>query len=750
MKTGVVDTQAIWRAARISALCIGLAGMLLGVFAAASGWEQHTVQAAWWTASAVSLVSGLPLTLCVASRRGSLRQLRWISGLYAASCLAALVTWPVASGLGGLPEGEIPWLSDVLIVAIGAAAYAWPARMAFGYAIVLAIVRGLVRYDSTGGNVGATIAIQDALFTVALGTFVIIAVLVVRRGAARQDAAADEARDAAKTAAAKQAYASERAHMDALVHDAVMSTLSVAARGETETALREPLARQAELTVRELEALREPRGPDQPMPAADVVAQIETAVTAVDPAIPVRSCVSGDPIVFSTVCRTLAEATGEAVRNSVRHADVPGRAVSRSVLIVVGASQIRVEVRDDGAGFQPHKVPDSRLGLSLSIQRRLSQIVRGRARVESHPGHGTAVVLEWSPPGSFVDQFPATDFRAWFGRAEAAVVTGIFIGIHTTLAIVNSDVLRNRWPTFLSLSLIAACAICLCVVLSHPLSRSVTAAVVVLAPLTAALISWQLPNQGWPGYAAWHVGANTFLLCVVAARGRAGWAWLGYAALAAVTITWAGTQVQDIGMGLELSAPHAPTMLVATMIGVALTRAMTKAGEHHREHTLSVAAAAADESRQRERDRRLAYLDSTARPMLERVAQSSVLDNGERQDCLRLEAQLRDWIRGGALSAGPVLAAAQRARIRGVDVTLIDDGSGSDHEGSVGELIRARVAAELDQVGNGRVVARVQPPGRPSLVTVVVETSGSHRRLEIDHLGNPITSEAQLDNSPFR
>ena len=56
---------------------------------------------------------------------------------------------------------------------------------------------------------------------------------------------------------------------------------------------------------------------------------------------------------------------------------------------------VRVEVADDGAGFDPQAVPPHRYGVRESIQARMAA-VGGQAEIVSAPGQGTRVLLEWS------------------------------------------------------------------------------------------------------------------------------------------------------------------------------------------------------------------------------------------------------------------------------------------------------------------------------------------------------------------
>lgn len=113
--------------------------------------------------------------------------------------------------------------------------------------------------------------------------------------------------------------------------------------------------------------------------------------------VPVRFTVEGVADVDGEARYELIAATREALENVGRHAD------ARTVLVDVrgDVERVRVEVRDDGRGFQPEQVePAARrrghFGL-VSLRERM-QRVGGRAEVRSTPGAGTDVVLEVPQP----------------------------------------------------------------------------------------------------------------------------------------------------------------------------------------------------------------------------------------------------------------------------------------------------------------------------------------------------------------
>lgn len=104
----------------------------------------------------------------------------------------------------------------------------------------------------------------------------------------------------------------------------------------------------------------------------------------------------------SAIADALADSATEALSNVARHA--PGAAVSVRLTAgtgrgdrigaALGSPAVAVEVTDDGPGFDPLAVPLHRFGLRESVHGRMAAI-GGRAEVDSAPGRGTRVRLEW-------------------------------------------------------------------------------------------------------------------------------------------------------------------------------------------------------------------------------------------------------------------------------------------------------------------------------------------------------------------
>jgi two-component system NarL family sensor kinase len=78
----------------------------------------------------------------------------------------------------------------------------------------------------------------------------------------------------------------------------------------------------------------------------------------------------------------------EALTNALRHA----RARMVRLGLVANGSRLRLEIRDDGCGFDPGRRRTTALGLLSMEERALA--LGGRLAVTSVPGEGTAVILD--------------------------------------------------------------------------------------------------------------------------------------------------------------------------------------------------------------------------------------------------------------------------------------------------------------------------------------------------------------------
>ena len=92
-----------------------------------------------------------------------------------------------------------------------------------------------------------------------------------------------------------------------------------------------------------------------------------------------------------------------------------------------------------------------------------------------------------------------------------------------------------------------------------------------------------------------------------------------------------------------------------------------------------------------------------------------------------------------------VVSAARRARRRGVDVVLLDDSDPETVDPGDLDAVLAQVTQALDGAADGRIVARLLPPGRAGIATLLVDTSASARNDVIDSAS---ATGARNDNRP--
>ena len=321
---------------------------------------------------------------------------RPLIGPAAMSCavgyLIACALWFVAWNGGQADAEQVSWLMSFS----GLPSMAWilvrPAREAVAVLVTCSTVAATITDTGRSDVIASSVVVETVwpvLFTLC---FTLAAGRVVRTGGIL-DRTRAKAMTAAGQTAAVAARNNERARFDALIHDQVIATLVAASTDPDEARL----PAQARRALEELADLA--RGADESgeVSAAEALARLRAAVTAVDTDITVmtdRDDAVDDryPLV---VVRALAEAVGEAVRNSVGHA---GDDAECAVLIEVGVDALRVTVADDGVGFDPTAVPPERLGIEVSIRKRLRELPGAQVRLRSAPGEGATVQMAWERP----------------------------------------------------------------------------------------------------------------------------------------------------------------------------------------------------------------------------------------------------------------------------------------------------------------------------------------------------------------
>ena len=317
---------------------------------------------------------------------------RWYV-LHFASVSINIALWVFEVQPAALPLEHAPYIWWSLGLAALSASFGLRKALAGAAIVILPVAYGLLRTSAFGGDASIDRTIEDCLYTFLFsGTFAALFELM-RFRALEQDLANDKLRDAAVAQASQGSRERERLRLASVVYNQVIVALNSALDAHTPEQ-RENAARLAESSIARLKGYSaENTGTDPIIPADALFSSIEELVATQHPGFKLYSSVQSQVWVPAEVADALTQATLQAVTNSQIHAG--GERVLRELRLKAEGNQIKIVVRDEGVGFRPSRVPKNRLGIRTIIFRQLES-VGATAHIDSRPGEGTTVVLEWS------------------------------------------------------------------------------------------------------------------------------------------------------------------------------------------------------------------------------------------------------------------------------------------------------------------------------------------------------------------
>ena len=298
-------------------------------------------------------------------------------------------------------------------------------------------------------------------------------------------------------------------------------------------------------------------------------------------------------------------------------------------------------------------------------------------------------------------------------------VMWLYVITNAVLAYWTIGGMRVPWHVALALLLLGGLTLAASLDTGERLSLPVTILAIVVGPLNAAILAWDMT---YVGYNSWFIGTGVVSLFLVSLRGRIPLAWVGFALHTGVLLLWGATTPIGVGAVAVMMAKQVLVLVVGTMFSIGLRRTSKDIEHLTREAAERAATEAAELAETAERARRHAELSETVGPLLERIASGAPISAEDRREFAVAEAELRDSLRARGLRMPVVTDAARAARRRGVDVVLLDD-SGTNAPGADVEAFGTIVAETLKSSTDGRVTARLLPPGRPLLGTVVADGS---------------------------
>lgn len=673
----------------------------------------------------VALVGAIvvPLVAGALAPWAGLRVLRALNAATVAGFAALMIVFAVAVALASPHPAAVPWFITVTAAPVMASLAAGGRTAA--WVTLAATTLGLQAVRMIAGSDALDAAANDLLSCLASAAIVVFAGGLVQ--ASRQfDAVTASARDAAARRSADEARRSAHEHLQALVHDELLSTLSLAARAPT--SLRAALARQAARGRRMLQQTGE--GETTTGTATERLTESLASLVrseAPDARFVIESAEASPVPLDSSTLEALTGAARQALANSSEHA---GAGATCTVTVRHDGNGVRVRVHDDGVGFDPDAVPGTRMGIRTSVLGRVQAVAGATASIVSAPGAGTTIELAWTPPPRpSAQEAPPPMASLGLGGAEALTTGRYAVALTLVLAALTGlaglAVIRTGEapPALVPLAGITVGFVALGLPRDPTPSPGRTAFVLIATSATAAL-AWIPTNRDVTRFGdVWFVAALAFVLLVLALRGRACAALLGAAVAAGIALSSALVQQSDptdivaattrllaivgIGVGFRLGTDRVHRRTLALR---------SRELELVREETFR--AETARELRARSRE-----VETLIGDVLARLEGDGELDEGLRRACVVLEGRLRDGYRAGRLASEELIEAAAAARARGVDVALFDDPEERELPGDVLDEVVSWLAARLDETREGRFTGRVLPADRRAWVSAATDVS---------------------------
>ncbi|ALD00341.1 hypothetical protein AM609_14505 [Actinomyces sp. oral taxon 414] len=631
-----------------------------------------------------------------------------------------------------------------LVIAVAATAVLSP-RGRFLYIVLLApfLIAGYPAQD------GLRLPAEEVMIYLvsSLGNMALLTWLL------RQAQALDEA-DARRRALlirlrtdASRARARRRA--DNFIHDRILSVLKVIPTESTETAQLRAGAREALADLDTAAA-----EPDAPVRSSELLTALTRRLRTIGgDDVVISDSITQDLNLPQEVARALVDAAAEALRNSLTHAAGPDRGpIMRTAALRSDADGITITVSDDGRGFDPEHTGTIRHGVSGSIIARMRD-AQGQARIDSSPGAGTTVTLSWNPRTTTAESptGPCARTDPGAGRAQAAVPTArapavapplsltssmeartpriivvciVVLYALVTLLEVRAGSYRRLVPVIAGLLAIGLAALALIKRWpAHRMPAREAALVVAAAGGANVLVLFQIDFAGWPGYAAWCLGAGAAVCCGLIARERPRQAWAGLALIIAVIGIWTLNTGREPIIIITLGAGQLFPLLIwhlTARISIDITARTAASEAAGAEITARRRAHQESETLMRQA---MTSVRRRVEPLLTAIAEGAPITAGMRTRARMLEAELRDERRAPFFTGTRVIESARAARIRGIDVILLDDrGTGNGLTDDAQEVIIGQAIRALDDARRGQVVIRLLPPRqRPGLLSIVTD-----------------------------
>lgn len=315
---------------------------------------------------------------------------------------------------------------------------------------------------------------------------------------------------------------------------------------------------------------------------------------------------------------------------------------------------------------------------------------------------------------------------------RARLVLLLFISTQALLTAVSLPNVLTPWRSVVALVLVSIGATMLTARTADEYPLSLVIVVFAIVVVSTVLVTWNLPPTGPLGYDGWHWGAITFILFMLALRGRIIWSWVMFAVMAGLSIFWAVEVGRGLAAGIDFIDRHAGLLLIATLFAVGLRRTGRRIAALAATQIDLIGREAASRTILAEQAAQAATLDALARPALERLASGASVAEQERREFVLLEALLRDRLRAATLLTPAITSVVQDARRRGVEVVLLDDRGDVPLPSRILREVESAVIEAARRPDVERLTVRLLPAGRDDIATVVAHSGGQSRRTVVE------------------
>ncbi|MCS5720272.1 hypothetical protein N1027_19270 [Herbiconiux sp. CPCC 205763] len=700
--------------------------------------QTDTLPLPTWYAIAAVAVSIFPIVVGVVAPASSARTLRRLNGVSAVSHVLVLAAlWPALGFFpAGAPGGQLPWMLSVTGLVVIAAVIAW--GQVGGWLTLAALILLMLGGRLVLRDITPTTNANDH-HTVITAMLIVVLCSALLGASRTLDVSAEATASAASNRARESARRAALVRTQALVHDEILATLVFAAQNSAKL---NPAVAQGAARIRSLlNDLAEGRV-DEGACAARQFAAEATRITADADGVATFRWLPDTTSVASDACvafiepdaaSTLLGALRQALVNSVGHA---GTASSRTVTLTTDADELwlRLVIADDGCGFDTSAVPGGRMGISASILARVEALPGGSARVESRPGAGTLVALEWRGRAATTTAQEERDPAQWETtrrsfRRGVTVSVAVFLLVQFALAVNAAENSATPWLSLLTLAGVWLAVFTLGWRSFGRPSMMRSAVTVAIVAATAALMLLLAGRGSMDYWDSWYLMGCALVLFALALRGRLPMALLGAAALAIITALGAAHGLYaSADVAISLARPVA-IVAIGGAFAVAIARLHSKVLALQAQSLRLVQQEAYESATRVELRDGAARLEAQLGPMLARLEElgepGASLMPTEAVECAALEGTLRDRYRGGRLAAEPLVTAATSARRRGIDVVLLDDATGDELSSAELTAVVEWMAARLDRAQAGSVVGRILPADRDGVASVVSDGSAT-------------------------